>query len=271
MDYFITGGAGSFGKRFTRHIIETTDSNVTIFSRDELKHFNMKKWLPSDRVKYVVGDVRDRDAVMRAMPDACFVVHAAALKHVLTGEQQAWEVVKTNVAGTRNVVDAANAHNCIMVLVSTDKAVEPINLYGATKMCAEKITLQGGQRVARWGNVFGSSGSILHIFKQQFADGHKFTITDHRMTRFVITFDQAIKICEDALKTRGGEITVPRLPAMCITDLAKAFDKDAEFEEIGIQPGEKLAEVLQVSPRYSSDTADKLSIGEIKELIDASF
>jgi UDP-N-acetylglucosamine 4,6-dehydratase len=156
-----------------------------------------------------------------------------------------------------------------MVLLSTDKAVMPVNLYGASKMAAEKIAIAGGHRVSRWGNVFGSSGSILHIFKEQASRGHLFTITDHRMTRFIVTFDEAIETVNRALHSDPGSITLPiNLVGINIPDLAYAFDKNAKFDEIGIQPGEKLAELLSDSPLISSEDCKKLSIEEIKELID---
>jgi UDP-N-acetylglucosamine 4,6-dehydratase len=189
---------------------------------------------------------------------------------VALGEVQPWEVVQTNAHGTWNVVQAANEFDVTMVLLSTDKAVMPVNLYGATKMCAERITLTGGQRVVRYGNVIGSRGSVLHIFKQQAANGHVFSITDKRMTRFVINFAQAIWQVEKALRAAPGSITIPVLPAIRIVDLALAFDGQAEFREIGVQPGEKIHEVLSVDPWRCSEDADKLSVGEIKELIDAT-
>jgi len=269
MKYVITGGTGSFGQRYVKWLVENTDSEIVVFSRSEEKQWKMRKEFPD--VKYIIGDVRDRDAVGNAIRGADYVVHTAALKHVATGENQPWETLLTNVNGTQNVVDASNEWGANMVLLSTDKAVQPVNLYGASKMAAEKITISGGQRVCRYGNVFGSSGSILHIFKQQASRGHLFTITDHRMTRFIVTFDEAIAIANKALHSDSGSITLPtNLRGINISDLAYAFDQEARFTEIGIQPGEKLAELLSDSPVISSEDCRKMTIEEIKELINES-
>jgi UDP-N-acetylglucosamine 4,6-dehydratase len=227
----------------------------------------MARELDSDRAFFVLGDVRDREAVRRVVDGAGYVIHAAALKHVVTGERQPWSVVHTNIIGTKNVADAAAEHGATMVLLSTDKAVQPVNLYGATKMAAERITLERGHRVVRYGNVFGSRGSVLHKFKEAAANRHTFSITDPRMTRFVITFDQAIQLVLQALTAPPRSVTVPTLPAIRIVDLAKAFDESADFEVIGIQDGEKLHEVL--SDTQSSETAEKLTVEEIRGLIDA--
>jgi len=264
LKYLITGGTGSFGKRYVKWLSENTDAEIVVFSRSEEKQWEMKKNYPD--VKYIIGDVRDRESVFIAMKGCDYVIHTAALKHVATGENQPWETIQTNVNGTKNVVDAANKHGAKMVLLSTDKAVMPVNLYGASKMAAEKITIAGGQRVVRYGNVFGSSGSILHIFKKQAAQGDLFTITDHRMTRFILTFDQAIDLVNIALNNVG--YTIPgNLKGINIVDLAYAFDSKAEFTEIGMQPGEKLHELLQHNPEISSKHCDKYTIEEIKELI----
>jgi len=267
MTYFVTGGAGSFGKQFTKHIIENTDSSVTVYSRDELKHFTMSKELKSDRIKYIIGDVRDYEALRRNIPEGCRILHAAALKHVHTGETQAIETVKTNVEGTQNVVAVANEKGCDMVLISTDKAVEPVNVYGASKMLAENIVLQAGQTVARYGNVFGSSGSILHIFKEQAAVGHEFTITHRDMTRFLITFQQAIDFVLECFDKPIG-LYYPKLKACTIKELALAFDWEATFKYIGMQPGEKLSEVMCLDPMVDSAGAEKYTIEELRRLID---
>jgi len=229
----------------------------------------MKKEFPE--VKYIIGDIRDKEAVDNAIQGCDYVVHTAALKHVATGENQPWETIQTNINGTKNVVDASNKYGAKMVLLSTDKAVQPVNLYGASKMAAEKLTIAGGQRVIRYGNVFGSSGSILHIFKEQASRGHLFTITDHRMTRFIVTFDEAIEIVNKALHSEPKSITLPtNLRGINIPDLAHAFDDNAKFDEIGIQPGEKYHELLSDSPIISSEDCKKMSIEEIKELINES-
>lgn len=261
MDFFITGGTGSLGQHFTEWAIEH-GHGVAIFSRNESKQVEMKRRFPDAR--YIIGDVRDREAIASALRDYCdsTVIHAAALKHVSTGENQPWETIRTNIEGTKNVLDSAWGR---VVLVSTDKAVEPVNLYGATKMAAERLTIAAGQRIVRYGNVFGSSGSVLHIFDSQRKNGHKFTITDHRMTRFVITFEQAIDAIMKAIAADPGSITIPELPAIRIPDLALAFDDQAEFDEIGIQPGEKLSEKL--ADGVTSDIARRLTVPEIRGLI----
>ena len=269
MRCLITDGAGSLGKRYVKWLVENTDSEIVVFSRDELKHFNMKKEFPS--VEYIIGDIRDKEAINNAVKGCNYVIHTAALKHVATGENQPWETIQTNVIGTKNVVDASNSVGAKMVLLSTDKAVQPVNLYGATKMSAEKLTIAGGQRVTRWGNVFGSSGSILHIFKEQVSQGDLFTITDKRMTRFIITYDEAIELINFALAHDPGTFLPTKLRAIRIPDLARAFDNNAQFTEIGIQPGEKIAELLSSDPLISSEHCDKMSIEEIREFIDGTI
>jgi len=265
LKYLITGGAGSFGKRYVKWLSENTEAEIVVFSRSEEKQWRMKKQFPEG--KYIIGDVRDKEAVENAIQGCDYVIHTAALKHVATGENQPWETMQTNVMGTKNVVDACNKYGAKMVLLSTDKAVMPVNLYGASKMAAEKIAIAGGQAVVRYGNVFGSSGSILHIFKQQAAQGDLFTITDRRMTRFILTFKQAIDLVNEAIKNGAG-YTIPKgLKGINIIDLAYAFDDKAEFTEIGRQPGEKLHELLQYNPEISSKHCNKYSIEEIRELI----
>lgn len=263
----ITGGTGFLGQALTRWLLENTDYNIIVFSRDEYKQWVMSSELSDNtgRVEYILGDVRDRERVFDAVERASMVVHAAALKHVWAGEAHPYEVIQTNIIGTKNVVDACNTCGARMVLVSSDKAYAPQNLYGCTKMAAEAIALRGGQRVVRYGNVFGSRGSILHKFKEWTAKGHTFKITDVRMTRFVITIQQAIDLVMDTLDMSPGTINIPRLPAMRIIDLAKAFDPEAVIEEIGIFPGEKLHESL-CDGRCSED-AVKLTVDEIRHMI----
>ena len=270
MKLLITGGTGTLGSNLIRRCLrDNLYSEVICFSRDELKQFDLANELRDDRVRYVIGDVRDAESIRAAMVGVDHVVHAAALKHVASGENHPWEVLKTNVIGTHNVVSAANASGAVMVLVSTDKAVAPVNLYGASKMTAESLTINGGQRVVRYGNVFGSRGSVLHKFKEWAATGHHFKITDMRMTRFVITVDHAIDLVLETLKMPPRSINIPNLPAMRIVDLAKAFVIEAVIEEIGAFPGEKLHEFL--SPCQSSETAVKLSIPEIQKLIEVTL
>ena len=266
MRYLVTGGAGSLGKHYVKWLVENTDAEIVVFSRDELKHFDMKKEYPN--VKYIIGDIKDRASIFEAVHGCDYVVHTAALKHVSTGENQPWETIQTNVIGTKNVIDACNLVGAKMVLLSTDKAVQPVNLYGATKMCAEKLTIAGHQRVVRYGNVFGSSGSILHIFKKQAAKGDMFTITDHRMTRFIVKYDEAIELINFALMHPSGTYLPTELRAIRIPDLARAFDSNAQFTEMGIQPGEKIHELLSYSPLISSEFTDKMSREDIRKLID---
>ncbi len=268
MTILITGGTGFLGQALTRYLLAETDLHIKVYSRDEYKQWVMSSEIKWPGVEYILGDVRDRDRVFEACKGVDYIVHAGALKHVWAGEQHPWEVIQTNVIGTKNVVDAANHVGASMVLVSSDKAVHPTNLYGNTKMAAEAITLNGKQRVVRYGNVFGSRGSVLHKFKEWAANGHTFKITDYRMTRFVLTVAQAIDLVMDTLDMPPGTLNIPTLPAMRIVDLAKAFDPEANVEEIGIQPGEKLHEAL--TPEQTSDRARMLTIEEIRELIDAA-
>lgn len=267
MKLLITGGTGFLGQALTRYLLGNSDLDIAIYSRDEYKQWVMESEIPRQdgRVEYILGDVRDADRINWACRGVDYVVHAAALKHVWAGEAHPYEVIRTNISGTQNVVNAANNAGARMVLVSSDKAYMPQNLYGCTKMAAEAITLCGNQRVVRYGNVFGSRGSILHKFKEWTSKGHTFKITDVRMTRFVITVQQAIDLVMETLDMPAGSINIPRLPAMRIIDIAKAFDQEATIEEIGIFPGEKLHESL-CEGRCSED-AVKLTVEEIRKLI----
>jgi UDP-N-acetylglucosamine 4,6-dehydratase/5-epimerase len=265
----ITGGSGFLGQAMTKYLLAETDWHIKIYSRDEFKQWVMASEINDPRVKYIIGDVRDRARVFESAKGCDYIVHASALKHVWCGEQHPWEVIQTNIHGTKNVVDAANEVGAKMVLVSTDKAMAPANLYGCTKMAAECITLNGNQRVVRYGNVFGSRGSILHKFKEWTAKGHTFKITDFRMTRFVITIQEAIDLVMETLNMPAGTINIPILPAMRIVDLAKAFDENAVIEEIGAFPGEKLHESL--SATQSSEDAVKMTIPEIRKLIEETI
>ncbi len=251
----LTGGTGSFGKHFCKVMREKYGPRVIrIYSRDELKQFEMRQKFGEKGLRYFIGDVRDRDRLRRAMEGASIVIHAAALKQVPACEYNPIEAVKTNIYGAQNVIDAAiDAGVRKVVALSTDKAVNPVNLYGATKLCAEKLFVQGnaysGGReprfaCVRYGNVIGSRGSVIPLFNEQKKDG-KITITDERMTRFWITLDQAVELVVSALvHMQGGEIFVPRIPSMKIVDLAKAVAPGCEIQEIGIRPGEKLHEIL---------------------------
>jgi UDP-N-acetylglucosamine 4,6-dehydratase len=251
----LTGGTGSFGKHFCKVMRRKYHPRVVrIYSRDELKQFEMRQKIGEKGLRYFIGDVRDVNRLRRAMSGVDIVIHAAALKQVPACEYNPIEAVKTNIHGAQNVIDAAiDAGVKKVVALSTDKAVNPVNLYGATKLCAEKLFVQGnaysGGReprfsCVRYGNVIGSRGSVIPLFKEQKKNG-KITITDERMTRFWITLDQAVELVVSALiHMQGGEIFVPRIPSMKIVDLAKAVAPDCMIEEIGIRPGEKLHEIL---------------------------
>ena len=251
----LTGGTGSFGKYFCKVMLEKYHPKVIrIYSRDELKQFEMRQKFGEVGLRYFIGDVRDMGRLRRAMEGADIVVHAAALKQVPACEYNPIEAVKTNIYGAQNVIEAAiDSRVKKIVALSTDKAVNPVNLYGATKLCAEKLFVQGnaysGGRASRfacvrYGNVIGSRGSVIPLFLKQKENG-KITITDERMTRFWITLDQAVELVVSALvHMQGGEIFVPRIPSMKIVDLARAVASGCTIEEIGIRPGEKLHEVL---------------------------
>jgi UDP-N-acetylglucosamine 4,6-dehydratase len=258
LSILITGGTGSFGQKFVEMALtKHRPRRLIVFSRDELKQFEMRQRFPDQPgspMRYFIGDVRDPDRLKRAMEAVDIVIHAAALKQVPSCEYNPFEAVKTNIYGAQNVIDAAiDAGVKKVVALSTDKAVNPINLYGATKLCAEKIFIQGnayarskGTRFScvRYGNVIGSRGSVIPLFKEQQMNG-RITITDPRMTRFWITLEEAVELVIDALHhMQGGEIFVPRLPSMKIIDLAQAIAPACEIEFIGIRPGEKLHEVL---------------------------
>ncbi len=251
----LTGGTGSFGKHFCKIMIEKYHPKVIrVYSRDELKQHEMRQAFGEEYIRYFIGDVRDADRLKRAMEGVDIVIHAAALKQVPACEYNPLEAVKTNIHGAQNVIEAAiDTGVKKVVALSTDKAVNPVNLYGATKLCADKIIIQGnsysgprGTRFScvRYGNVIGSRGSVIPLFRAQKKTG-KITITDKRMTRFWLTLDQAVDLVLNALcHMQGGEIFVPKIPSMKIMDLAKAVAPECEIEVIGIRPGEKLHESL---------------------------
>ncbi|MBI4632660.1 MAG: UDP-N-acetylglucosamine 4,6-dehydratase (inverting) [Deltaproteobacteria bacterium] len=251
----LTGGTGSFGKYFCKTMIEKYHPRIIrVYSRDELKQHEMRQTFGEDVIRYFIGDVRDADRLKRAMEGVDIVVHAAALKQVPSCEYNPFEAVKTNIHGAENIIDAAiDVGVKKVVALSTDKAVNPANLYGATKLCAEKIFVQGnaysgsrGTRFScvRYGNVIGSRGSVIPLFKEQKKTG-KITITDGRMTRFWISLERAVELVIMALRhAQGGEIFVPKIPSMKVVDLAKAVAPECEIEIIGIRPGEKLHESL---------------------------
>ncbi len=252
----ITGGTGSFGKVFVRSVLADTEAKrIIIFSRDELKQWEMTQQFEGEpRLRFFLGDVRDRDRLLRAMDGVDYVVHAAALKQVPAAEYNPFEAVQTNILGARNVIDAAIDRGVHRVIaLSTDKACSPINLYGATKLVSDKLFIDGnayaGARdtrfaVVRYGNVVGSRGSVVPLFRRLALTG-KLPITDPKMTRFWITLDRGVRTVLRTLEMmRGGEIFVPKIPSMRVVDLARAIAPDAQLEEIGIRPGEKLHEEL---------------------------
>ncbi len=252
----ITGGTGSFGKKFIEIILSRfKPSRVIVYSRDELKQHEMRmSGFDSRCMRYFIGDVRDLDRLKRAMHGVDIVIHAAALKQVPSCEYNPFEAVKTNINGAQNVVDAAiDCDVNKVVALSTDKAVNPVNLYGATKLCAEKLFVQGNSyskpmgpffSCVRYGNVIGSRGSVIPLFMEQKKNG-KITITDAQMTRFWLTLVDAVELVLKALAhMQGGEIFVPIIPSMKITDLAEAIAPECKIDTIGIRPGEKLHEVL---------------------------
>ena len=262
MSYFddksvlVTGGTGSFGKTFVRTLLdETRARRIIVYSRDELKQFEMQGMFSGEkRLRFFIGDVRDKARLERALDGVQVVVHAAALKQVPAAEYNPFEAVKTNVYGAQNIIDAAIDRGVERVLaLSTDKASSPINLYGATKLVSDKLFIAGnayagGKRtrfaVVRYGNVVGSRGSVIPFFKRVAPTG-VVPITDPRMTRFWITLEQGVRFVIDSVeRMQGGELFVPKIPSMRVTDLAEAVAPGAKLEVVGIRPGEKLHEEM---------------------------
>ncbi|PFP22907.1 UDP-N-acetylglucosamine 4,6-dehydratase (inverting) [Bacillus sp. AFS073361] len=250
----ITGGTGSFGKKFVYKVLQMDVKKVIVFSRDELKQYEMAQEYTDPRIRFFIGDVRDKERLIRAFDGVDIVVHAAALKHVGICEYNPFEAIKTNIQGAQNVIEAAIDKGVEKIIaLSTDKAANPINLYGATKLASDKLfvaanSYAGGKTtrfaVVRYGNVVGSRGSVVPFFQKMKQTG-KIPITDERMTRFWITLDQGVQFVIDSLnRMNGGEIFVPKIPSMKVTDLAKAIAPDCEVEVIGIRPGEKLHETM---------------------------
>jgi UDP-N-acetylglucosamine 4,6-dehydratase len=252
----VTGGTGSFGRRFIKTILEKTKvRKVIVFSRDELKQYEMQQAHPNEeRLRFFIGDVRDKERLYRAFEDVEIIVHAAALKQVPAAEYNPFEAIKTNVIGAQNIIDAAMDSGVKrLVALSTDKAAAPINLYGATKLCSDKLFVAAnnfkGSRplqfsVVRYGNVLGSRGSVIPFFLDK-RKNKILPITDERMTRFNISLDEGVDLVLYALANMwGGEIFVPRIPSYRITDVAEAVGPDCKRVIVGIRPGEKLHEEM---------------------------
>lgn len=253
----ITGGTGSLGHELVTQLLSFgTTARIAIYSRDELKQFEMKKKFNNDpRLRWFVGDVRDSLRLKRALHGVSYVIHAAALKQVDTGEYNPMEFIQTNIIGSQNVIEASiDAGVKKVVALSTDKASSPINLYGATKLAADKLFVSANNysqsygtsmAVVRYGNVMGSRGSVIPVFRDLASKGHSIPITDMRMTRFWISIGDAAKFVLDSFKImHGGELYVPKIPSMKIIDLVKAIAPSSQFHEIGIRPGEKLHEEM---------------------------
>lgn len=272
----VTGGTGSFGKEFVRQALQHCPKKVIIFSRDELKQFEMAR-IYSDAIsnspmRYFIGDIRDEARLKKALKDVDIIVHAAALKQVPAAEYNPTEAIATNIQGTQNVINAAIAcHVRKTIFLSTDKAVEPCNLYGCTKAVAEKLMVNANLysdysrfSVVRYGNVMGSRGSVIPFFKSLVDEGKAIPITDMEMTRFLITIEDAVGFVIDSLgKMFGGEIFIPKLGSVKIADLARkvAGRDDYPFEVIGIRPGEKVHEVLiSKNERNVADMQDRFVI-----------
>lgn len=256
----LTGGTGSFGKAFIAYALERLNPRrLVVLSRDELKQYEVRQLFGDDpRLRWFIGDVRDRRRLERAMRDIDYVVHAAALKQVDTAEYNPFEFVQTNVTGSQNVIEAAIDCGVRKVVgLSTDKASSPINTYGATKLCADRLFISGNHyaaghptrfAVVRYGNVMGSRGSVIPLFRSLAERGEALPLTDLRMTRFWITLPQAVEFVVSSFDLmNGGELYVPRIPSMRLVDLARAIAPDSPMKEVGVRPGEKLHEEMIAS------------------------
>ncbi|MCK1986499.1 UDP-N-acetylglucosamine 4,6-dehydratase (inverting) [Lysinibacillus fusiformis] len=250
----VTGGTGSFGKKFIHKALTLGAKKIIVFSRDELKQYEMKQEFTDKRLRFFIGDVRDQERLHRAFDGVDIVIHAAAMKHVDACEYNPFEAVKTNIHGAQNIIEAAIDCGVEKVIaLSTDKACSPVNLYGATKLASDKLFVAANAyvgdkktsfSVVRYGNVVGSRGSVVPFFKKVKETGI-LPVTDERMTRFWITLEQGVQFVLDNLeRMHGGEIFVPKIPSMKVVDLAKAIGPECKIEIIGIRPGEKLHEAM---------------------------
>ncbi len=297
----ITGGTGSFGKKYTEILMKDYKPNkIIIYSRDELKQYEMAQKFNDKCMRYFIGDVRDKDRLKKAMNGVDIVIHAAALKHVPIAEYNPMECIKTNINGASNVIDASIENGVDKVIaLSTDKASAPINLYGATKLASDKLFVAANNlvgeaktrfAVVRYGNVIGSRGSVVPFFAKLIKQGAKeLPITDFKMTRFLITLEAGVKfVLKNFERMQGGEIFVPKIPSMKMVDLAKAMCENCTLKEIGIRPGEKLHEVMITRDDRVVEFADhyvikptiqfagindftKNSIGEVGKELDIGF
>ncbi|AII15361.1 UDP-N-acetylglucosamine 4,6-dehydratase [Campylobacter iguaniorum] len=253
----ITGGTGSFGKKYTKILLENYKPNkIIIYSRDEMKQYEMASEFSDKCMRYFIGDVRDERRLQTAMNSVDYVIHAAAMKHVPVAEYNPMECIKTNINGAQNVINAALANGVSKVIaLSTDKACNPVNLYGATKLASDKLFIAANNiagnkptrfSVVRYGNVVGSRGSVVPLFKKLIAGGEReLPITDDRMTRFWITLEDGVKfVLKNFARMQGGELFIPKIPSMKMTDLARAMAPDLGIKIIGIRPGEKLHEMM---------------------------
>ena len=274
----ITGGTGSLGNALTSRLLESDVDTIRIYSRNESKQVEMERKFNDERLRFLIGDIRDKERLETALEDIDIVFHAAALKHVPVIEYNPFESIKTNVVGSQNVIDAAIKQDVDKAIcISTDKAVSPLNTYGATKLLMEKLFVTANNFVnlerhqtkflaLRYGNVFGSSGSIIPTFLQQIKNGQKITITDSMMTRFSVTMEQALDFILDCTNYgKPSEIYIPKLKGYSIEIIIEAFRslfKNVEVEKIGVRPGEKFHEVLMSSDeaRYSWDLGNKTMI-----------
>lgn len=250
----VTGATGSFGNAFMAEALKHNPKKIIVFSRDELKQSEMREKFNDERIVYFVGDVRDRDRLSRSCDGVDYVIHAAALKQIPSCEYNPFEAIKTNIIGAQNIMEIAIDRGVKKVIaLSSDKAVNPVNLYGATKLCSDKIFVAGNSytgkketkfSVVRYGNVIGSRGSVIPLFLRCKSLG-VFPVTDIRMTRFWLTLEKGVQFVLESLKLmQGGEIFVPKIPSMKIVDLAKAIDPECKLNIVGIRPGEKLHEVM---------------------------
>ena len=263
---FLTGGTGSFGRAFTKKLIELNNfTQLIVFSRDELKQFELANEIKSPKVIFVLGDVRDYDRLSMTMRDSDVVVHAAAMKQIPASENNPIEAIKTNVLGADNIVNASIACGIKKVIaLSTDKAANPANLYGATKLCSDKLMIAGNSAlgnnttkisVVRYGNVLGSRGSVIPFFREQSKLG-VIPITDPNMTRFWLTIEEGVEfVLKSFERMQGGEIFVPKIPSFKVIDVAKVVAPDVKTEIIGIRPGEKMHEVM-ITEDDSMDTVE---------------